>query len=139
MLRVGVDIVDLKRLKRITARYHVRFMKTFMTEQELTVSRRMLSSIGCCLAAKEAVAKVLGVGLSYLSENGIDFRDVEVALAGKGGVDLSLKGKALEHAQKMNLTRWQATVSVELAYATAIVIAESAVAGNDVVTNLNAK
>ncbi len=77
---VGVDIVSLNRVERALSRWGERFVARLLTPEERSQCprrpRRMIEYVAGRLAAKEAVFKAVGGGLSW--------KDVEV-LAGSGG------------------------------------------------------
>lgn len=81
---IGIDIVKISRIKnaseahkleqRILTKSEIDYLKTkSMLENEAGISQRMLSLAGL-FAAKEAVLKAFGVGLSC----GHSFKDIEI-------------------------------------------------------------
>lgn len=76
-MEVGVDIVDLARIRSIYERFGQTFMKKILTEAEM---RQCLSkpdpvaSLAGRFAAKEAVSKALGSGIA----GGLSWQSIEV-------------------------------------------------------------
>ena len=66
MLRTGVDIVKIERIRRAISRYDAtararkRFLARLYTEAELRYCRDRAESLAVRFAAKEAIAKALG-------------------------------------------------------------------------------
>lgn len=72
---VGVDIVDLKRLKLD----HLHFIKHVLTDKEYEIfeslksDQRKIEYLGGRFASKEAVLKAIGTGIG-----GMKFKDIEI-------------------------------------------------------------
>lgn len=91
---IGVDVVEIKRME--AALKSERFIERVFTDEE----REYCASRGYepetyagIFAAKEAVGKALGVGLS-----GLNFHDIEVVHDKSGAPEIRLGGKAEETA-----------------------------------------
>lgn len=95
MESVGIDLVEVERIRRVVERRGDRFIKKVFTDQEWAYCRRKKN---CCLslaarfAAKEAVFKALGTGWG----EGVKWRDVEVVNDGRGKPEIVLYGRAKE-------------------------------------------
>jgi len=66
-MEIGVDIVDLDRIETLYARYGMKFLQRFLTEEEIVLclaKPQVVASIAGRFAAKEAVVKALGTGFS---------------------------------------------------------------------------
>ena len=70
-LEVGLDLVEIDRIKGILERHGDRFLTRVYTEREIQDSGGRTESLAARFAAKEAVMKALGTGA-------MDFRDIEV-------------------------------------------------------------
>ncbi len=100
ILGIGVDIVEIARVKALLDRYGVRFLSRVFTEAE---SRYAMASVNAAerlagrFAVKEAVLKALGTGKS----RGILWRDIETLPnpAGKPVVHL--------HGQAVRWVKWR--------------------------------
>ncbi|RNA64166.1 holo-[acyl-carrier-protein] synthase [Prosthecochloris sp. ZM_2] len=74
---VGVDIVDVTRIRSSYERYGEKFLRRVLTDREIEACREkgdMLASVAARFAAKEAVSKALGTGLS----RGFSWKSVEI-------------------------------------------------------------
>lgn len=60
---IGIDIVKIERIEKAINRHGTLFLKKFLSEDEIENSKTT-SSIAAKWAAKEAVAKAIGCGIS---------------------------------------------------------------------------
>jgi holo-[acyl-carrier protein] synthase len=74
-------------------------------------------------AAKEAVAKALGVGLRIMAHDGIHWRDVETLPDARGKPTLRLHGRAAARAAALGLSEWSISLSHGRDVAVAFVVA----------------
>jgi holo-[acyl-carrier protein] synthase len=118
---VGVDIVEIDRIARTLARFGERFLRRVYTEAEVAYCRGRPARLAARFAAKEAVAKALGVGIFW--HEGVTWRDVEVTRDHRGKPGVRLHGSALERAQQEGLTQWALSLSHSREYAVAMVVA----------------
>ena len=122
-LSVGVDIVELDRVRRAVDRHGERFLARIYTPEEIARYRGRPSELAARLAAKEAVSKALGVGLNHLSVHGIQWRDVEVLPDPLGKPIVVLSGRARALADEQGLREWAISLSHGRDYAVAFVVA----------------
>ena len=95
MIRVGVDIVDVGRIKKLMEDLP-KFVNRVFTdaEQSYCLSKpRPHEHLAARFAAKEAAFKAIGSGWPYLS-----WHDVEVIRSNGGPPKLEIRGRALELA-----------------------------------------
>jgi holo-[acyl-carrier protein] synthase len=118
---VGVDIIEIERIARTLARFGERFLRRVYTEAEIAYCRGKPSRLAARFAAKEAVAKALGVGIFW--REGVYWRDVEVTRDHRGKPGICLHGSALERAQQEMLSGWALSLSHSREYAVAMVVA----------------
>ena len=74
---IGIDIIDIRRIKRVLVKYGDRFKKKCFHKHEIIKSDSRLNfveSYAKRYAAKEACAKALGTGLA----RGVFWKDIEV-------------------------------------------------------------
>lgn len=75
---IGIDIVEIKRIRSIFGRYRDNFLKRLYSEDEISILQKrpavMLSVMAGKFAAKEAVMKALGV----IFDSGVYLRDIEI-------------------------------------------------------------
>lgn len=120
---IGVDIVELDRIRRVVERYGDRFLGRVYTPGELLRYRDRPPELAARFAAKEAVSKALGVGLRHLSAHGIGWQDVEVLSDPLGKPMVHLSGRAQALAAEQGLTSWAISLSHSRDYAVAFVVA----------------
>jgi len=94
MIAVGVDIVNLPRFARALERWGERLAHRLFTDGELARAEGVhrAKELAGDFAAKEALLKALGTGLS----GGIRWHDVEVVRDKRGAPSYSLSGRAAQ-------------------------------------------
>lgn len=112
---VGVDVVDVARLRRVLARTP-RLAERLFTDGE---RHRPVESLAARFAAKEAVAKALG------APGGLRWRDAEVCAGERGRPVLALHGGVAAEAAAQGIRVWHLSLSHDGGIATAVVVAES--------------
>lgn len=110
-LSVGVDIIEIERVRHAVEQHGERFLARVYTPDELARYRHRLPELAVRWAAKEAVAKALGVGLRFLSPAGIDWHEAEVLPDARGKPLLRLSGRALALAEEQGLSEWAISLS----------------------------
>ncbi len=98
---LGVDIVDLSRMKEIIERTPNFVEHTFSTDEinYCNKSKRNIEHYATHFAAKEAVLKALGCGFA----EGISPKDIEVVHDEKGKPSVVLSGRALELSKEQGV------------------------------------
>ena len=124
MLTTGVDLIEIARVERILARYSDRFLERVFTPAEVLYCRARLPELAARFAAKEAVAKALGVGMRMIARDGVRWRDVEVTGDARGKPLVRLYGRAAERAAELGLTEWAVSLSHTREQAIAFVVAQ---------------
>lgn len=114
IVRVGVDIISVHRVRRVHERWGERFLSRVFTPQERSYCGTRVESLAARFAAKEAIAKALGTGVG----DGICWRDLEVTV-GANGPQVCLHNAALARAQSLGLHAW----SLSLAHSDGVAIA----------------
>jgi holo-[acyl-carrier protein] synthase len=100
---IGVDLVDVPRLRALLERHGDRFKERTFTAGEIAYCDRCADPAihyAARFAAKEAAAKALGTGLWA---EGVDWRDIEVTRADNGRPCLQLHGAAASHATNLGV------------------------------------
>ena len=123
---IGIDIIEIERIKRLSQRWGDRFEQRVFTSQELTYCGKTLSRyarLAARFAAKEATFKALGTGLTI----GMHWQDVEICANEVGKPFLLLHGKVKEHAEKLSVVSTYVSLSHAVDYAVAQVILSSSV------------
>ena len=124
MLTTGVDLIEIARVERILERYGDRFLERVFTPAEVLYYRARLPELAARFAAKEAVAKALGVGMRMMARDGVRWRDVEVTGDARGKPLVRLYGRAAERAAELGLTEWAVSLSHTREHAIAFVVAQ---------------
>tara|TARA_B100000989_G_scaffold17878_1_gene11788 strand:- start:1375 stop:1758 length:384 start_codon:yes stop_codon:yes gene_type:complete len=98
---IGIDIIDIKRIKRVINKYGNRFKQKCFHEHEIIKSETRLNSVESYAkryAAKEACAKALGTGLA----RGVFWKDIEVRNNQYGKPYIILHNNARKTIKKSN-------------------------------------
>jgi holo-[acyl-carrier protein] synthase len=124
MLKVGIDICSIDRIRAVYGKYGSRFLSKILTaaESDYVLSRKKhaIETLAGRFAAKEAVAKVLGVGW-----RGLSFKEIEIGRHPSGAPHVILYGRALILANRLNLRHFEVSLSHEKQFAVASVIGYS--------------
>jgi holo-[acyl-carrier protein] synthase len=113
---IGVDIIEIDRIKRAISRRQDSFLKRIYTRAELEGPHNV-SSLAARFAAKEAVMKALGTGT-----RGVGWTDIEIITNGDGAPLIRLYGRALQKSAEIGLARFDVSLSHSRKYAIAFVI-----------------
>ena len=117
---IGIDIVEIARIKRVLARWEESFLHRVYTEPEQRLYHRKPSSLAARFAGKEAVMKALGTGTK-----GISWREIEILAEPDGQPSVQLYGKARDKADDLGLDRLAISLSDSKEYAIAFVVGET--------------
>ena len=103
MLFHGIDLIELDRFTAAVAQHGERFLARVFTEAEREACGGRTQSLAARFAAKEAVAKLLGVGIRGLGagERGasaLGWHEIEVLRDQAGRPTVCLRGRAAERA-----------------------------------------
>ncbi|MHC4592312.1 MAG: holo-ACP synthase [Planctomycetota bacterium] len=101
---IGVDIVEVGRMRRAVQRYGDRFIGRVFTEREAAYCRRCVhpeQRFATRFAAKEAALKALGVGWAQ----GLQFVDVQISNDELGAPSVAFMGKALDLSRELGVAR----------------------------------
>jgi holo-[acyl-carrier protein] synthase len=123
VLTTGVDLVDIKRIERVLSRFGEKFLVRVYTPDEIRYSRGRPAELAARFAAKEAIAKALGVGMRILSPAGVAWLDVETLNEMSGKPYVILHGHARALADAQGLTEWAISLSHDRDIAIAFVVA----------------
>jgi len=123
MLSSGVDLIEIARLERVLDRHGDHFLDRVFTPAEVAYSRRRPGELAARFAAKEAVAKALGVGMRMIARDGIGWREAEILGNHRGQPLVRLHGRAAERAEELGLTEWSVSLSHTKEHAIALVVA----------------
>jgi holo-[acyl-carrier protein] synthase len=97
---IGIDIIEIDRIKEAVGKYGDKFLDRVFTQKELSYcrGRKKLKypELAVRFAAKEAYSKAIGTGIQ-----GIHWREIEVVNNKRGKPHISLNGKT---SQKVHLS-----------------------------------
>jgi holo-[acyl-carrier protein] synthase len=121
---IGVDLVEVARMERaLCGRGAQRFISRVFSPEEISACRQTARPAECYaarFAAKEAVAKALGIGFS----RGVAPGMILVRRGERTGPRIELVGKALELASSLLLTSIHVSLTHTSTAACAFVVAE---------------
>ena len=117
---IGVDIIEIGRIKEAVDGWGEKFLKRVYTEAELAAYRHKPSSLAARFACKEAVMKLLGTG-----KYGINWREVETLSHPSGKPLVKLYGRAKIKADELGIDEIAVSLSHSKEHAVAYVSAVS--------------
>jgi len=118
VLRTGVDVIEVDRIRRAAERHGERFYARFYTPAERERSGGRYPALASRFAAKEAVAKALGTGIGDMR-----WTDIEVIHDERGRPEIALHGAAARIASELGLKEWSVSLSHTHEHAIAFVVA----------------
>ena len=119
MIGLGLDLVEIERLRRTLARTPGLVDRLF-TPAEQAYARAAADPgerFAGRFAAKEAVMKALGVGLGA-----VGWHDIEVVRRSSGAPEVHLTGRALQRADELGVGTWRISITHTADLAEAIAI-----------------
>ena len=99
---IGIDIIEVERIKRLSLKWGNRFEHRVYTPRELEYCGSTPTRYGrlaARFAAKEATLKALGTGLTV----GMNWQDVEICADSVGKPSIILHGKVRERASEIGI------------------------------------
>ncbi|MGI5823520.1 MAG: holo-ACP synthase [Dethiobacteria bacterium] len=118
---VGIDLVCIRRIRRVYKRRPTRFLNRIFTEKEIALFKAKANpfpSMAARFAAKEAVAKALGCGIGR-----VGWRDLEILSVAGGKPVVCLQGAAQALAKKKGIRGIEISLSHDNFYAVAQAVA----------------
>ncbi len=112
---LGIDIISVERIRAAIERFGPRFSRRVLTDAERRHVRDRPETMAGRWAAKEAVSKVLGLGV-----RGIGWRDIEIERLPTGQPAVRLHGRAAARADQLGMGRIAVSITHESDYAVAI-------------------
>ena len=119
----GIDLVEIRRIKRSIDRYGSRFLNRVYTGAEQAYclrKRNSAESFAARFAAKEAAAKALGTGISY----GVNWLEFEVVREPSGRPSIKFHGRSAEIAARMGFSSVALSLTHTAELASASVVLE---------------
>ena len=121
---LGIDIIRIDRIRAALARFGERFSNRVLTPAERAYVRGRPQTMAGRWAAKEAISKVLGLGV-----RGIGWREIEIERLPTGQPAVNLHGRAAARAEQLGMGRIAVSISHEAEYAVAIAFGVRTVGG----------
>jgi holo-[acyl-carrier protein] synthase len=121
ILGLGTDIIEIVRIGQMIEKHGDHFLQRIYTDAEIQFCqkrREYLQHYAGRWAAKEAVMKVLGTGLS----RHVSWKDIEVLSRSTGQPEVFLHGPVRDVAANLGIETIHITISHCRAYATATAI-----------------
>ena len=95
---VGIDIIETARIRGVLERHEDRFLRRVYTDWERAYCRSNVLHLAGRWAAKEAVSKVLGMGV-----RGVGWREIEIRRTPLGQPTVTLHGRAETRRARLGL------------------------------------
>ncbi len=121
---LGIDIIAIGRIRATLERFGPRFINRVLTPAEQAYVRGRPSTMAGRWAAKEAVSKVLGLGV-----RGIGWREIEIERLPTGQPAVRLHDRAAARAEQLGMGRIAVSISHEDDYAVAVAFGVRTVGG----------
>jgi holo-[acyl-carrier protein] synthase len=118
---IGIDLVEIERIRTAVNRWGDKFLKRVYTEQELTHYRSKMESLAARFAGKEAAVKAL----SWPDRGYVGWKDIEILSDEHGKPIVNLYGKALQLARESGIERLEISLSHTRDNAVAMVLGVS--------------
>lgn len=120
---IGVDLVQIERIRRLMERWHDRFLQRVFTPDEIAYAlgrRDPAEHLAARFAAKEATLKALGTGLTM----GVRWREMEVRRARGERPTLVISGRTAAVGAARGVRALHVSLAHDGDYAMAQVLAE---------------
>lgn len=117
-IAVGIDIIEVDRVRKVFEHHGERFLKRVFTEIEVWQCRGKAERLASRFAAKEAISKALGTGI-----HGVGWREMEVVQLRSGRPSVRLHGNAKRRAERLGLSAFDVSMADLKAFSIAIAVA----------------
>jgi len=115
---IGIDLIDIDRIVAVLGRFPDRFRLRVLTDSEQRYCGRKVERIAGRWAAKEAISKVLGLGV-----RGVGWREIEILPNRAGAPQVYLHERAARRAEALDLDEVTVSISHERRLAVAVAVA----------------
>ncbi|GAC1558149.1 MAG: hypothetical protein NVS2B2_16490 [Ktedonobacteraceae bacterium] len=105
-IAVGIDIIEVDRVRKVFEHHGERFLKRVFTESEVLQCRGRAEKLAGRFAAKEAISKALGTGI-----HGVAWREMEVMQLRSGRPSVRLHGNAKRRAEHLGLSAFDVSIA----------------------------
>ncbi len=114
---IGIDIVSIKRFEKFLDKFQNRALERFLTSAEISLAKTPQTAAGF-FAAKEAVSKALGTGISKKCS----FKDIIIYKDSKNAPYFTLSKSIID---KYNITQTALSIAHDGGFAIAVAQIES--------------
>ncbi len=127
IIGIGIDVVPVERFAASLVRTPGLRDRLFTDAEQHTPSGapRTAESLAARFAAKEALAKALG------APGDLRWHDAEVIVGDRGRPHLEVRGSVAGRAAQLGVSGWHVSLSHDGGIASAVVVAEGVVRGDD--------
>ena len=115
---IGIDIVEISRMKRVIEKFGQKALRRFLSDEEIHMHSPSTQSAAGYWALKEAASKALGCGIG--KEFG--FYDIKIAKSSKNAPKIKLAKHIIE---RFGITSAEVSISHDGGFAVAVVYFES--------------
>jgi holo-[acyl-carrier protein] synthase len=115
---VGIDIIEVDRVRKVYEHHGERFLKRVFTETEVRQCRNKATRLAGRFAAKEAISKALGTGM-----HGVAWQEMEIVQLRSGRPTVTLHGKARRRAELLGLSAFDVSIADLKDFSIAVAVA----------------
>ncbi|TME00020.1 MAG: holo-[acyl-carrier-protein] synthase [Chloroflexi bacterium] len=118
-IAVGIDIIEVARVRKVYEHHGERFLKRVFTEVEVMQCRGKATRLAGRFAAKEAISKALGTGI-----HGVAWREMEIVQLRSGRPTVTLHGNAKRRAELLGISAFDVSMAdlVDCSIAVAVAV-----------------
>jgi len=117
-IAVGIDIIEVSRIRKVFEKHGERFLQRVYTEREVWQCRGKATRLAGRFAAKEAISKALGTGL-----HGVAWREMEIVQLRSGRPTVTLHGNAKQRAELLGLSAFDVSIADLAEFSIAVAVA----------------
>src|ERR1700730_9884567 len=115
---VGIDIIEVDRVRKVYEHHGERFLSRVFTENEVRQCRGKITRLAGRFAAKEAISKALGTGI-----HGVAWREMEIVQLRSGRPTVTLHGNAKRRAELLGISAFDVSIADLQTFSIAIAVA----------------
>ena len=117
-IAVGIDIIEVGRIRKVFEKHGERFLQRVYTEHEVRQCRGKATRLAGRFAAKEAISKALGTGLY-----GVAWHEMEIVQLRSGRPTVTLHGRAKQRAELLGLSAFDVSIADLAEFSIAVAVA----------------
>ncbi len=105
-IAVGIDIIEVERIRKVYEKHGERFLARVFTQNEVQQCRGKIIRLAGRFAAKEAISKALGTGM-----RGVNWREMEIVQLRSGRPSVRLHGFAKQRSIQLGLSAFDVSIA----------------------------